>query len=199
MICGNDQEVTWLHRGEQGRQAAVELLKSLAITPGVPAVAVDSIEIHKVGHHDTMVSALLHGGESFPPECGVSMSSDFPGNTCAGIDISDLANPCHRAARLANFLENGGGRRSHGKIAAVASSLETAGATADKRPSNDAADGQVALVEEATEAPTKLEESLKSKMILMASNLKNAVGGSIEDGLLGRYVLLPQLIDYLCS
>ena len=62
MVGGEQQQVVVIEGGEQLRQAGIEVLQRGGVARYVPAMAVDRIEIHEVGHdHGRAVAGLVSG------------------------------------------------------------------------------------------------------------------------------------------
>ena len=144
MVGGEQQQVVVIEGGEQLRQAGIEVLQRGGVARYVPAMAVDRIEIHEVGHdHGRAVAGLVGGARDFRQggihQGIVAAGFDLVGNAAVGVDVGDLANRHHFTTGVGKLLQHGGAGRLNAVVAAIAGAGKAFTIVADKRAGDDAA------------------------------------------------------------
>ena len=138
VVGGEQQQVVVIEGGEQLRQAGIEVLQRGGVARYVPAMAVDRIEIHEVGHdHGRAVAGLVGGARDFRQggihQGIVAAGFDLVGNAAVGVDVGDLANRHHFTTGVGKLLQHGGAGRLNAVVAAIAGAGKAFTVVADKR------------------------------------------------------------------
>ena len=111
----------------------------------------------------------------------MSTGADFFADTGVGVDVGYFADADDVAAGFDDFLQNGGRGGRNGVVVAVAGAFEICRAVANEWPGDDAADGQVAVIENLAGGFTEVVEFLKTEGLLMTRDLQNTVSGGVEN------------------
>ena len=107
MIGADDQEIVVTHAIHEFRQALVEVLQCVGVTPDVAPVTVQHVEVDEVREDD---GAVRRGRESL--ECGVEQGGIagclyLPRYTLVSVNIGNLADADDVATGRDEFVEYG--------------------------------------------------------------------------------------------
>ncbi len=197
VVGGQHHHIALLHQLEQLRQTGVEVLQRVGVALHVTAVAVGGVEVHEVGEDDGVVTGGLHLFQGSVPQLGQTGALHLLGDALLGIDVGDLADGDHLAARVLHVVQHGRRRRQHGVVVTVAGALEVALATAHERTRDDAAD--VVGLQQLAHDVAQLIELLEAVGLFVAGDLEHGVGRGVEDRLAGAHVLFAQIVQHLSA
>ena len=195
MVGGEQQQVVVVERGEQLRQAGIEVLQRSGVARHVPAVAIDRIEIDEVGHdHGRAVAGFVGGARHFGQgglhQRVVAAGFDLVGNAAVGVDVGDLANRHHFTAGLSQLLQHGGAGRLNAVVAAIAGAGKAFAVVADERAGDDAAN--VVRLQQFAYGFAQGVEALQAKMLFVGGNLEHGVCRGVDDRLAALDMLFTQ-------
>jgi hypothetical protein len=190
--CRHHEQIRRPQPRQEQRQAGIESLEIRRVPGGIVAMAVHSVEVHKVCE-DQAATRIRHGLfdaiHSLLIACGRHGVSD----TATGEKILDLANRDHWHAAVVEEVEQRVRRWFERIVMPVGGAPEPA-RCAHEWPGNDASNPEPSRNE--------IERHLADAVLLgyrndlfVRGDLEHAVGRRIDDRLGRRHVFSPQALD----
>ena len=194
VVGGDHEDVLILHEGQDVWELLVEALQGLRVPLHVPAVAVEHVEVHQVGE-DEAARAVgdepLRGGDARLVVLGVVHQVD----TSVAEDVLDLADGHHGEALGVEAVQDGVLKGRDGVILPVLGA-DVLPVLFRKGTGDDPAHQVFALQHLPGDLADAIE-LLKGDDLFAGGHLEHAVGGGVNYGLAGRYVLVAQALDDL--
>src|SRR5579883_1633298 len=181
VIGGDDAVIVRPHRGDDLRQPSIERFEAGRVAGNVAAMAVFGIEIDQI---DENQSAIRDARQSLKRQVDmrhIVRAFHLPAGMAMGENVADLADRDDVAPRFGGALEKIAGRRRDGEVLAPRRARKFAGAAAEKRARNDAAD--LERIAELSRDAAKIVEPIEAERLFMRGDLQHRIRRRVADRL----------------
>ena len=193
-VIGSEKEqVTRSQFSQQLWYSGICCLQCIGIASRIVAMTVQHVKVYQVDKDQPPV-ARTHKLQRCVHTSHVVGTVDCVGDPAMCENVLDLADSHHALSGRNQPIEDGWMRWLGREIPAVLGANILAIHRPDKGPRNHPSH-IVLILQDSARDLTDVVKLVERDHLLVSSDLKNAVGGSVDDGIAGAHMLVPECLD----